>query len=131
MNITKEHIAQNHTFTCDDCNESFRTVQKEKSHFCRSFHCECGAKFKEEEDLTAHECHRCKYCDEPFPNSTRLLKHTRAHLNVNTGDYESRILRQEPLNIWTSEKQDQNCDFVTKVTKLAKSHLKPQPFEVF
>ena len=102
-NMTKEHIAQNHTFTCDDCNESFRTVQREKSHLCRSFHCECGAKFKEEEDLTAHECHRCKYCDEPFPNKARLLKHTRAHLNVNTGDYESKILRQEPLNIWNSE----------------------------
>ena len=57
---------------------------------------------KEEEDLNAHECHRCKYCDEPFPNKARLLKHTRAHLNVNTGDYESKILRQEPLNIWTS-----------------------------
>lgn len=101
-NMIKEHIGFNHTFACTSCNETFnykeynsRPGQREKIHKCRPFKCECGAKFKNEEDLIAHDCHRCKYCNKPYPSKAALTKHTRAHRNVNTGSYESKLLRPE------------------------------------
>ena len=58
-------------------NELLCFRQREKIHKCRPFKCECGAKFKNEEDLIAHDCHRCKYCHKPYPSKAALTKHTR------------------------------------------------------
>ena len=99
--MIKDHIAQNHTFTCSVCNESFKTKQHEKMHKCFPFQCNCGRKFKNEQDLTAHECFRCKYCDERFPNARAENAHRKRHFNEETGDYETDFLRQETLNILT------------------------------
>ena len=99
--MIKEHIAQNHTFTCSACNESFKSKYKEKIHNCFPFKCDCGKQFKTKEDLTAHNCHKCKYCDELFPNASLMNKHKGRHYNHKTGVYESNPVRQVPLNIWT------------------------------
>ena len=99
--MIKDHIAQNHTFTCSECNESFKTKQQEKMHNCFPFRCGCGKKFKNEQDLTAHECFRCKYCDERFPNARAENAHRKRHFNDETRGYETDFLRQETLNIWT------------------------------
>merc|ERR1719266_1651166 len=93
--MIKDHIAQNHTFTCSECNESFKTKQQEKMHNCFPFRCGCGKKFKNEQDLTAHECFRCKYCDERFPNARAENAHRKRHFNEETGDYETDFLRPD------------------------------------
>ena len=79
--MIKEHIAQSHTFTCSACNESFKTKQQEKVHNCRPILCDCGKKIKTEQDLAAHVCHKCKYCDELFRNVSLLNAHEAKHLN--------------------------------------------------
>ena len=99
--MIKEHIAQNHTVTCSACNESFKTKQQEKMHNCFPFRCDCGRKFKNEQNLTAHECLRCKYCDELLPHATAEKAHRERHFNKDTRDYETDLIRQETLNIWT------------------------------
>ena len=99
--MIKEHIAQNHTFTCSACNESFKTKYKEKLHNCRPFECGCGTKFKNEQDLKAHICHKCLYCDKLFPYAAAEKAHRGRHFNNKTGEFESELFRQEPLNIWT------------------------------
>ena len=102
-NMIKKHIEQNHTFTCSACNESFKTKYKEKIHNCFPFLCDCGKKFKTETDMAAHNCHKCKYCDELFPTKHAVLKHQPGHYDYKTGKYESHLSRQsrqESLNIW-------------------------------
>ena len=99
--MIKEHIAQNHTITCSACNESFKTKYKEKLHNCRPFECGCGTKFKNEQDLKAHICHKCLYCDKLFPYAAAEKAHRGRHFNNKTGEFESELFRQEPLNIWT------------------------------
>ena len=99
--MIKEHIAQNHTFTCSDCNKSFKTKYKEKLHNCRPFECGCGTKFKNEQDLKAHVCYKCPYCDKLFPYSAAEKTHRGRHFNRKTGDFESELFGQEPLNVWT------------------------------
>ena len=99
--MIKDHIAQNHTFTCSTCGESFKTKQQEKMHICLPFQCGCGKKFNNEQDLTAHECFRCKYCDERFTNTRAENAHRKRHFNEETSNYETDFLRQKTLNIWT------------------------------
>ena len=99
--MIKEHIAQNHTFTCSACNKSFKTKYKEKLHNCRPFECGCGTKFKNEQDLKAHVCYKCPYCDKLFPYSAAEKTHRGRHFNRKTGDFESELFGQEPLNVWT------------------------------
>ena len=100
-NMIKEHIEKNHTFTCSACNESFKTKYKEKSHNCFPFICDCRKKFKNEQDLAAHDCHRCKYCNEAFRSKEAVMKHQPRHFNSYSGVYDLDLSRQEPLNIWT------------------------------
>ena len=99
--MIKEHIAQNHNFTCSACNESFKTKYKEKIHNCRPFECGCGTKFKNEQDLNAHVCYKCPYCDKLFPYSWAEKSHRGRHFNKKTGDFEFELFGQDPLNIWT------------------------------
>ena len=70
-------------------------------HICKPFLCDCGKKFKTEQDVAAHEHHKCKYCDQPFPSKDAVRKHQPGHFDSKTGKYESYISRQKPLNIWT------------------------------
>ena len=100
-NMIKKHIEQNHTFTCSACNKSFKTKYKEKLHNCRPFECGCGTKFKNEQDLKAHVCYKCPYCDKLFPYSAAEKTHRGRHFNRKTGDFESELFGQEPLNVWT------------------------------
>ena len=92
-NMIKKHIEQNHTFTCSACNESFKTKSKEKTHSCFPFLCNCGKKFKTEQDMAAHTCHKCKYCDELFPNAVLMNKHKKRHFNHKNGRYELDLVR--------------------------------------
>ena len=92
-NKIKEHIAQNHTFTCSACNESFKTKYEEKMHVCKPFLCDCGKKFKTQQDVAAHEHHKCKYCDQPFPSKHAVIKHQPGHFDPKTGKYESYLSR--------------------------------------
>jgi len=93
--MIKDHIAQNHTFTCSTCGESFKTKQQEKMHICLPFQCGCGKKFNNEQDLTAHECFRCKYCDERFTNTRAENAHRKRHFNEETSNYETDFLRPD------------------------------------
>ena len=91
--MIKEHIAQSHNFTCSACKESFKSKVKENRHNCLLFKCDCRKKFKTEQDLKAHDCHKCKYCDELFPNAVLVNKHKRRHFNHKNGKYELDLVR--------------------------------------
>ena len=91
--MIKEHIAQSHNFTCSACKESFKSKIKENRHNCLPFKCDCRKKFKTEQDLKAHDCHKCKYCDELFPNAVLMNKHKKRHFNHKNGRYELDLVR--------------------------------------
>ena len=77
---TLSPLYQRSSCTRPDDNTPYKLLcsrQREKIHKCKPFQCECGTKFKNEQDLTAHDCHICKYCNKPYPSKAALTKHTR------------------------------------------------------
>merc|ERR1719491_592938 len=105
--MIKEHIEKKHTFTCSACNESFKTKYKKKMHNCFPFLCDCRKKFKTEQDLAAHECHKCKYCNEPFRSKEAVKKHQPRHFNSYSGVYDLDLSR--PENGWVELEVNEIC----------------------
>ena len=75
-NYPKKYIVRMNNFTCNICNQSFKTKQNLEKHQNKIFKCN----FKTE--------HQCDICKKYFRNQSTLVKHENNNLcrNVNTTD---------------------------------------------